>query len=174
MKYLKLAAFHAVFVPVAGVIGAVLYPFAAVVVFLFFRPVKHQKGCEFRPTEYFVRHADKDLIVCVCDWCGRTAFQHPGGEIPKSARCERPRFGLGDLAEKAIQVGSVGLVKKTPGCGCEGIQKAMNEKRFFVARNWWRSVLETLRLRKKVVPPWENDKFSNREFFVKSKEIAKE
>ena len=36
--------------------------------------------------------------------------------------------GLGDTAKKAIQIGSFGLIKQKPGCGCKGRQAWLNKK----------------------------------------------
>jgi hypothetical protein len=168
MNAVKFVATYFVALPVACLLAAAFGPFVALGIAAFFQPAKIRQGCEFQPTDYMVKRAAGDRRVCVCEWCGRTAFQVPGGEMPKSDRCGRPRFGLGDLAERVIAVGTLGLVRKSPGCGCEGIQRAMNEKRYFVARPWWRKLLERTGLRKRPLPPWENPNFANREFVKES------
>ena len=78
----------------------------------------------------------EDREETTCKRCGATYFVRL---YPVRAECglsdvgefldSTERTGLGDVVAKVISAVTLGLVKKSPGCGCEERQRTLNQ--------WW-------------------------------------
>jgi len=136
----------------------------AAAIFAFYSRAPGPQGCNFQRTGYGAQTRLGLLPVVVCEWCTRTAFETTPGELPKSSRCSRHQFGLGDLAAAAIQTATLGMMKAPECSECEKRKRAMNQKLYFMARPWVRRAMEFVGIVKRVPKPWNNPNYGQNKF----------
>ena len=90
-------------------------------------------NCKFVPTDYV--HGRKTHLryyKCARAECGKGIFLSPS-QKPGRTDCGQPHVKAGDLVAKlASKLG----FEKTPGCGCEARQKALNLLISFPKPSW--------------------------------------
>lgn len=100
-------------------------------------------NCNFVPTDYV--HGRKRYLryhKCSRPECGKGIFLSPAQKAGRT-ECKQPHVKAGDLVAKVAS--SLGF-EKTPGCGCDARQKALNVLISF-PKPGWLSILTGKRVR---------------------------